>query len=666
MERQERKTKESKETSPKLIQGNKMKMKGQEKINQEENGITLIALIITIVILIILATITIDFAFGEEGLIKRAMQAKNLTEQATIEEQESLNGLLDKYDDIIGGGGSTPEEPDNEIKGTITFDDYEWQGDGTARVVVRTEETEYTLQYQIVGAEETIEENEWTDANSGETITGLKYGDTVYARLTDGTNESKDYANVTIEDNIAPQGTTISLSGTSTDTEGSVTATVTLKDNESGVNVAGSKWVINLESGNIGTEEASYTKNFTKNPEEIEIKNTTAGTYYLHVLTKDIAGNKSETISQAITIEEKNSEVEEAIKNGDVFEEKTEITDEQGNKVTIPEGFKVAEDSGKTVQQGIVIEDVSASTDKNVQGSQYVWIPVGQFKKDDGTMSNEIILGRYTFNTSNGTPELKQAAYTNENAENYKEEVVIPLGAIWWPGVEGGEGWTELSYYRAGTINNSDRHSDTNATAYDLGAWVDSVKENGGYYIGRYEASFASGSSYKIGTGGYKSASKVSTSFSETSMSFTKGRLWTQATELNASKVAINTYYDSNSVKSDLINSYAWDTAVVYIQEAGHTNYANKKGESINENVTNTGTGQDEVCKINDMAGNLREMTTESCEDHSTTMGFPCTSRAGIYNEGGGYPGGRVGELTTDDNDWYFEDAGFRITLYFN
>ena len=50
MERQERKTKESKETSPKLIQGNKMKMKGQEKINQEENGITLIALIITIVL----------------------------------------------------------------------------------------------------------------------------------------------------------------------------------------------------------------------------------------------------------------------------------------------------------------------------------------------------------------------------------------------------------------------------------------------------------------------------------------------------------------------------------------------------------------------------------------------------------------------------------------
>ena len=227
MKKLERKLKTSRETSQKLIQGKKVKMKRQEKINKEENGITLIALIITIVILIILATITIDFAFGEDGLIKRAMQAKNLTEDATRKEQESLNSLLDEYDDIIGGGGSTPEEPDDEIKGTITFDDYEWQGDGTASVVVRTEETEYTLQYQIVGAEETIEENEWIDIKSGETITGLKYGDTVYARLTDGTNESKEYANVTIEDNIAPQGTTISLSGTSTDTESSITATVT-------------------------------------------------------------------------------------------------------------------------------------------------------------------------------------------------------------------------------------------------------------------------------------------------------------------------------------------------------------------------------------------------------------------------------------------------------
>ena len=73
-----------------------------------ENGITLVALVITIVILIILATITINAAFGEEGLIARAEQAKNLTEQATRNEQESLNSLMDEFDDIING--EEPEE----------------------------------------------------------------------------------------------------------------------------------------------------------------------------------------------------------------------------------------------------------------------------------------------------------------------------------------------------------------------------------------------------------------------------------------------------------------------------------------------------------------------------------------------------------------------------
>ena len=87
-----------------------MEMKRIKSI--EERGITLVALVITIVILIILATITINFAFGEDGLISRAQQAKNLTEQATKDEQEALNSLMDEYDDIINGGGSTPEEPE--------------------------------------------------------------------------------------------------------------------------------------------------------------------------------------------------------------------------------------------------------------------------------------------------------------------------------------------------------------------------------------------------------------------------------------------------------------------------------------------------------------------------------------------------------------------------
>lgn len=71
------------------------------KILKNKGGITLIALVITIVILIILATVTLNVVLGEGGLVDRAQQAKNLTEQAALEEQEALNSLLSEYDDIL-------------------------------------------------------------------------------------------------------------------------------------------------------------------------------------------------------------------------------------------------------------------------------------------------------------------------------------------------------------------------------------------------------------------------------------------------------------------------------------------------------------------------------------------------------------------------------------
>ena len=61
-------------------------MKRKQKQIIAEQGITLVALVVTIVILIILATITINFAFGEGGLIQKAQEAKNLTEEATKKE----------------------------------------------------------------------------------------------------------------------------------------------------------------------------------------------------------------------------------------------------------------------------------------------------------------------------------------------------------------------------------------------------------------------------------------------------------------------------------------------------------------------------------------------------------------------------------------------------
>ena len=60
------------------------------KKTRKEKGITLIALVITVVILIILATISINFVFGENGLVARAEQATQLAEEARATEDMGM------------------------------------------------------------------------------------------------------------------------------------------------------------------------------------------------------------------------------------------------------------------------------------------------------------------------------------------------------------------------------------------------------------------------------------------------------------------------------------------------------------------------------------------------------------------------------------------------
>ena len=320
------------------------------------------------------------------------------------------------------------------------------------------------------------------------------------------------------------------------------------------------------------------------------------------------------------------------------FSEKTIVVDNQNNKITVPGGFKVADDSGDTVQQGIVIEDVSASTDTAVQGSQYVWIPVGSFVNDAGE-TKEVVLGRYTFSTTDGTPTLVQDA---ANYTDQSDSVVIDSD------------YKELVDYREGVASSG--LDGENATAKDLAGFLNSARDNGGYYIGRYEASFASGDSSNYAT--CKAASKVSTANSTSSMSYNPGTLWNRITQLDASKVAINTYVESNSVTSDLLNSYAWDTAIVYIQQAGNSNYANQT--SKNSSLANTGVNADEVCKINDMASNVREWTTEYSSLTNSSNANPCVNRGGDYNFSSNYTANRFSSIATYSSNI----VGFRLSLY--
>lgn len=71
------------------------------KKTKERKGITLIALVVTMVILIILATVSINAVFSESGIIKKAQLVKDMQANVIKADEESMNALLEEYENSI-------------------------------------------------------------------------------------------------------------------------------------------------------------------------------------------------------------------------------------------------------------------------------------------------------------------------------------------------------------------------------------------------------------------------------------------------------------------------------------------------------------------------------------------------------------------------------------
>ncbi len=298
----------------------------------------------------------------------------------------------------------------------------------------------------------------------------------------------------------------------------------------------------------------------------------------------------------------------------------TTVKDSLGNQVVVPAGFKVINPT-ENVTDGIIVEDVSHSATK---GSQFVWIPVGEVVKEikDEVKSIETItLSRYTFADDNvGTPTDKGATeIENSYNNNYKH--------------------TEIN-----TAPNGNITAKENIESEESG-FRKSVKDNHGYYIGRYESR--------------KNGTQVTVKASDT--------VYNNITQPNAATVSRGMYSDSN-FKSDLMNSYAWDTAIVFLQK--FDNRANKaslkpysRQNSLNDSLASQGTNnlsdaskQDVVCNVYDMASNCWEWTTETYSDPKG----PCTRRGGSY-----FSSKNCTRLRNyNDTDFIYDDVSFRPLLY--
>ena len=134
----------------------KIKSLNNQMVSKRENGITLIALVVTIVVLLILAGITISLVFGSNGVIKKAQEANENTKIAQVREQLELA----KGPEYIEGNGKY--NPDSyferiEAEGIIGNKDTDIidNGDGTYEV---TTTSGYIFKITLVPSKDNVED----------------------------------------------------------------------------------------------------------------------------------------------------------------------------------------------------------------------------------------------------------------------------------------------------------------------------------------------------------------------------------------------------------------------------------------------------------------------------------------------------------------------------
>ena len=108
---------------------------------KEMKGITLVALVITIVVLLILAGVSINTVLGDDGIIKKAKEAAEATKRASAEEE--MNRLVLEYQ--IASNDETLKSFLQEKVTEGRIDGVTDNGDGTITITKKVEGKDYTI-----------------------------------------------------------------------------------------------------------------------------------------------------------------------------------------------------------------------------------------------------------------------------------------------------------------------------------------------------------------------------------------------------------------------------------------------------------------------------------------------------------------------------------------
>ena len=368
----------------------------------------------------------------------------------------------------------------------------------------------------------------------------------------------------------------------------------------------------------------------------------------------------------------------------------------KGTKVTEPpkiSGFTHVE--GTEINTGYVIQDGD--------GNQFVWVPVDKNQKIKINVTSEANIDSISLKDPYGDEILKLDNSNNLGKEYNNEEVNPTINGIYVLTVTAGGktktkelnvtslyalriwqldmlteevakamGYENLNEFLQDYFGPSTVEATKNmlCQAYKHGMYSntdenkESVDTNGGFYIARYEASYQD----------KKPASKVSTSTRyDDSTPLTNGMLWNYI-EYNDALSEAKAMYKSDDFKSSLPTGAAWDRTLGWLEETGVVtsfeiavdsktwgNYSDDNfttgEELINTGYTDKdGKSSTEKNHIYDIAGNLREWTTEA-----EAITSPTTRGGDFYQPSAALPASsRFGYPSDEIRD----HIGFRVALY--
>ena len=329
-----------------------------------------------------------------------------------------------------------------------------------------------------------------------------------------------------------------------------------------------------------------------------------------------------------------------------------------------------------SVDDGYVIKDG--------KGNEYVWVPVDKNQKikvkvtskeeitsitltdpygDTKTLAENNIGTTYT--NDNITPTINGPYVLKVKTANEEKEAIIDVNSLYatriWEldmltdEIAKAKGYADLTefceeYFGASgdleETKNMIMQTYKGGTFAETEDYTDSINENGGFYIGRYEASENNGvTEIKANKAPRNNISKT-----------------------NALAKA-NDMYDSQEFTSSLLTGAAWDRTLGWLEETGAVSSIEIVGDSKNwgnyyddsfsgtTDLINTGSmTQTEKNHIFDLAGNVEEWTTEASSSGHRVF------RGGYYNSTGSiYPCSRRYYSSPDPTN---SVIGFRLALY--